>query len=252
MEELIVSPWLLAVAFGCIATVYGSVGLGGGSSYTALLAIFGLGHRLIPSVSLSLNVVVTVIGAINFARHGHVRLRIVAPLLVASLPLAYLGGSLQLPSTVFYAILLGSLVVVAARIYLWERPTFDLDLGPKTRLVTLIGLGATLGLLAGIVGIGGGIYLVPILILLGLGSEKEAAAAGAIFIAANSASGLFAHLRREVPPVELMGPLLAAVVIGGFVGSQLGADRFSPKVVRRTLGLVILVAIVLLARRLLM
>ncbi|MFP4596891.1 MAG: sulfite exporter TauE/SafE family protein [Persicimonas sp.] len=249
MDELIISPYLLGVLFLVVSSLYSSVGLGGGSSYTALLAILGASHAVIPGVSLTLNAVVTLLGSINYIRQGHARFRLIAAFVVTSVPMAYLGGSLEIAPQLFYAILLATLVLVALRIYLVPDPKLDLDLGPRTKIIAALLIGAILGLIAGIVGIGGGIYLVPIIIILGLGDAKEAAATGAIFIFVNSLGGLAAHLQRgAVEPAEIW-PLVVAVVLGGFIGSHLGAARFEKETVRRVLGVVILFAIVLLTRR---
>ncbi|MFW6053289.1 MAG: TSUP family transporter, partial [Persicimonas sp.] len=169
MDELIISPYLLGVLFLVVSSLYSSVGLGGGSSYTALLAILGASHAVIPGVSLTLNAVVTLLGSINYIRQGHARFRLIAAFVVTSVPMAYLGGSLEIAPQLFYAILLATLVLVALRIYLVPDPKLDLDLGPRTKIIAALLIGAILGLIAGIVGIGGGIYLVPIIIILGLG-----------------------------------------------------------------------------------
>jgi len=250
MQELIISPYLLAAMFAVVSGVYSAVGLGGGSSYTALLAIVGAGYRVIPSVSLNLNILVTLVGSVNFARQGHFRGRLVIPLLLASMPMAYLGGMLEVSEQLFYGLLLVTLVGVAARIYLWEEPTLELELSSATQFVVAVALGAAIGLLSGMVGIGGGIYLIPIIVLLGLGDQKEAATAGAIFTGLNSVSGLTAHLQRHVPDPTVMAPLAAAVLVGSLIGSHLGSSTLSAKTVRKTMGVVILVAIALLIRRL--
>jgi len=173
----------------------------------------------------------------------------VAPFLITSIPASYLGGTLELQRDVFYWILLASLVFVAIRIYLFRQPTFELRLGPGATLTLSLVAGAVLGLLSGIVGIGGGIYLVPLIILLGLGTEKEAAACGSIFICVNSLAGLLARVR--VHPVALadLAPLAAAALLGGIVGSQLGASILAPRTMQKILGGIVIVAIVLLARR---
>jgi hypothetical protein len=241
---------LLAGIFTIVAGVYASVGLGGGTSYTALLAIFGASYRVIPGISLSLNLVVTLIGSINFARQGHLRKEVIVPVLVASLPMSYLGGSLEVSARLFYWILLVTLLGVAARIYLWNGPSLQLDWSPTVERIVALVVGAAIGLVGGLVGIGGGIYLIPALLLLGIADEKEAAAAGAVFTGLNSLTALLAHLQRQIPDLRMMAPLLAAVLVGGFVGSHLGSARFSAKTVRRALGVVILVAIGLLIHRL--
>jgi len=173
---------LLAAVFFCIAYCSGSVGLGGGSSYTALLAVSGAAPLAIPLVSLSLNLVVTSAGSYQFIRHRHASWKLVTPFLVTSMPMAYLGGSLQLPKTLFYAILFASLAVVVIRIFCYKRASFSWELKSWQKLCISLAFGALFGFIAGVVGIGGGIYLVPLIILFGLGTEKQAAASGAIFI----------------------------------------------------------------------
>ncbi|GMQ82149.1 MAG: sulfite exporter TauE/SafE family protein [Rhodothermia bacterium] len=247
-----VSIWAAALLFLGIAFMYSSVGLGGGSSYTALLTIFGVSYIVIPTVSLSLNLIVTLAGSINFIRRKHARFGLIWPFLVTSIPAAYLGGSLHLSQTIFGWLLFISLIFVAARIYLVEDLKLGFELSDLTKSVLPFGLGGLLGFLAGAVGIGGGIYLVPLIILFGLGKEKEAAATGAIFIWINSLFGIIARVQvHEITYSDYL-PLIGAVAIGGFFGSYLGASRISPKVIQRILGIVILVALVLLVRKLLL
>ncbi|SVC32646.1 uncharacterized protein METZ01_LOCUS285500, partial [marine metagenome] len=174
-----------------VAFIYSSVGLGGGSSYTALMAIFGINYLIIPTASLSLNLIVTSIGMVNFWRNGHGRLGLIAPFLVTSIPMAYLAGSLNLPKGIFQLILLFTLILVVVRIYVLREFQFSFYLSGTKKWIFMVGLGAILGFVAGSVGIGGGIYLVPLIVMFGLGSEKEAAAAGTIFIWVNSLVGVF-------------------------------------------------------------
>lgn len=249
MEELLISPYALGVVFLVVSLVYSSVGLGGGSTYTALLAILGVSHRVIPTVSLTLNTVVTLLASVNYIRHGHAQMRMIAPFVVTSIPMAYVGGWLELSARFFYALLLITLVLVAARIYLWPQPRLQIELSGAAKLAVSLILGALLGFVAGAVGIGGGIYLVPLIIIFGLGDEKQAAATGAVFILLNSVSGLGARLQHHVPAPADIAPLVGAVVLGALVGSQMGAAVFQKKTVRRLLGLVILVAIALLIHR---
>lgn len=250
MTEFISSPVFLAAVFFLIAFIYSSVGLGGGSSYTALMAIMGFNALTIPIVTLTLNLVVTTVGSFNFIRNRHGRIKLIVPFLVTSIPMAYLGGALQIDSEVFFYVLLVSLVFVSARIYLWRSISLQLQLGSGQQLAISLFAGSLLGLVAGIAGIGGGIYLVPLILVLGLGSEKEAAACGSIFIWLNSASGLVS--RMQYNPVDLSEylPLIVAVFLGGMSGSFMGASRFSARTMDRILGLVILVAIVFLIQKL--
>lgn len=245
--EWVVAGLLLGVAFG-----YSSVGLGGGSTYTALLALAGLQFGVIPTISLTLNLLVSTIGSFNFLRHGHGRLRLIAPFVVASVPMSYVGGVLHPPPELFGWLLLASLVLVALRIYVWSPRGPRLAVaGRGANIGVALALGALLGFVAGVVGIGGGIYLVPMIIFLGLGGEKEAAAAGAVFVWANSAAGLAARVQHHPAVPTMVLPLAAAVLIGGALGSQVGATRFAPRTMQRVLGAIVVVAILSLGRRLL-
>jgi uncharacterized membrane protein YfcA len=249
VELLNNSHYIIALLFFIIAFTYSSVGLGGGSSYTALMAILGFNVLAIPMVSLFLNVLVTSVGSFNFIRKRHARFGLILPFLAGSIPMAYIGGALQLPRELFYWVLLVSLLFVAYRIYFWSNTAFRIQLSNRCKLVISLISGALLGLVAGIVGIGGGLYLVPLIIILGLGSEKEAAACAAIFVWLNSASGLISRLQYNAIDLSQYIPLFVAVLIGGTLGSLMGSTRFSPRQLERILGVVILVAIALLLRQ---
>lgn len=251
MTDLLIPITLLAFIFAVVAFFYASVGLGGGSSYTALLAVFGASTMTIPLVSLTLNILVTTFGSLVFLLHGHARLRLIVPFIISSIPMAYLGGMLHLPKRIFYVLLLVSLCVAAARIYLPDtsRPV---HLDQRRKILLAIGSGAILGLIAGITGIGGGIYLVPLIILLGLGNAKEAAACGAFFIWVNSVSGLLARIQyNEVDLVPYL-PLVIAVVLGGMAGTLMGAGRFKVRTMQQILGSILIVAILLLGKKIVM
>lgn len=132
MEAFFSSTYpLLAALFCVVAFFYSSVGLGGGSSYTALMAIFGMSEMAIPMISLALNLVVSSVGSFNFIRHRHAKIRIFLPFFLSSIPMAYLGGSLKLPKEGFLWILFVSLILVAARIYLWRDMAWRLEAGPR-------------------------------------------------------------------------------------------------------------------------
>ena len=250
--EIITSPEFLAVLFFVVAFAYSSVGLGGGSSYTALMAVFGMSTLVIPMVSLTLNLFVTSIGSINFIRNRHARINLILPFLISSIPMAYLGGSLKLPKELFYWLLFTSLVFVAVRIYFWRTTTIKLNIDKKGKMIISLIAGSILGLIAGIVGIGGGIYLVPLIIILGLGTQKEAAACGTIFIWLNSLSGLTSRLQYNSIDMTAYIPLIAAVIAGGALGSYMGSFKFSPKTMERVLGGVIIAAIIFLGKKIVM
>lgn len=233
----------LAVIFLFVAMLYSSVGLGGGSTYTAVMAIAGVNFVLIPGISLALNLVVTMIGMINFGRQGHIKPKIIFPFLLTSMPMAYFGGMLSLSRELFFWLLLITLIFVALRIYVVGKLEIEINLKSGQRLALSMFLGAVLGFVAGTVGIGGGIYLVPLLILFSLATEKEAAAAGAVFIWLNSLVGFIARVQRGAFDESGMIPLILAVILGGYVGSYFGSFKFQPGIIQKTLGVAIIIAI---------
>ncbi|MBT5956542.1 MAG: sulfite exporter TauE/SafE family protein, partial [Candidatus Marinimicrobia bacterium] len=164
--------YLLPILFFFVALIYSSVGLGGGSSYTALMTIFGINYIIIPTASLSLNLIVTSISMVNFWRNGYGRIALITPFLITSIPMTYLAGSLNLPKGIFQLILLFTLILVVVRIYVLRELQYLFYLSGKQKWMFMLALGAILGFVAGSVGIGGGIYLVPLIVMFGLGSEK--------------------------------------------------------------------------------
>lgn len=251
MQGLATSSYFLAVLFFMVAFVYSSVGLGGGSSYTALMAIVGVSYLLIPTISLTLNLFVTSVASFNFIRKKHARPILMLPFFVGSIPFSYLGGSLKLPREIFYWILLISLVFIALRIYVWENTALTIHIGHTQKIILSFIAGCAIGFIAGTVGIGGGIYLVPLIIILGLGSPKEAAACGAVFIWVNSLSGLIARFQHRVIDLKALFPLIAVVIIGGYLGSFIGSSKLSGKAMEKWLGGIIILAILFLARKIL-
>ncbi len=252
MTELFITPWLITAIFLMVAIAYSSIGLGGGSTYTALLVISGFFSDSIPLISLSLNLLVTSIGSYYFIRQGHLRYSLILPFLLTSLPMAWVGGMLQVSPVIFQALLLISLLFVVFRIYFMQDTAFHLQISQQQKLLISLIAGGLLGLLAGIVGIGGGIYLVPLILILGLGSIKEAAACGAIFVWLNSLVGLVSRLQYNYVDLSIYYPLLAAVIIGGIFGSKLGSSGLPVKRMEKLLGLIVVVAAGLLTRNLIM
>ena len=243
------SLFLLAAIFLCIAYFSASVGLGGGSCYTALLAVSTAIPLAIPLISLTLNLVVTSAGSYQFIRHRHASWKLITPFLVSSMPMAYLGGSLQLPKPLFYGILFTSLTVVVVRIFFYKKTSFNWKLTGWKRLIISLISGALLGFIAGVVGIGGGIYLVPLIIIFNLGTEKQAAASGSIFIWLNSITGLTARLQHNSVNIQDYLPLVIAVAIGGVAGASMGATKLKPQTMQKILGCIIIVALCLLVQK---
>jgi len=240
--------YLLPLLFFFVALIYSSIGLGGGSSYIALMTIVGISYQTIPATSLILNLVVTFIGMISFWYSGHGRFDLVVPLLIISIPMAYFGGLLTFSENIFQIILLTTLIIVAIRIYIFQHLRIRFKVSGTKKFIFIIVIGSVLGFIAGSVGIGGGIYLVPLIIMFGLGSEKEAAATGATFIWFNSLAGVIARLQSGTIDTDFILPLTGAVMMGGFTGSYLGAVRYNAKTIQNVMGFVVIIAIVVLSR----
>ena len=245
------TEFILPILFFFVALIYSSVGLGGGSSYTALMAIFGVSYQVIPTTSLTMNLVVTFIGMIHFWKNGHGRLNLILPFLATSIPMTFIAGSLDVPETFFKLFLLATLILVAIRIYILNDLKLSIQLTGIQKWIFCLSLGGTLGFIAGAVGIGGGIYLVPLIIMVGLGTEKEAAASGAMFIWVNSLVGVITRANLGTFEIDFILPLAGAVLVGGFVGSYMGAIKFEPKTIQKIMGGVIIIAILFLIKGLL-
>ena len=241
----------LPIIFFVVAFIYSTVGLGGASSYTAIMAIIGINHQIIPTTSLALNITVTFFAMINFWRNGYGGLKLVGPFLITSIPMAYFAGLMDLNEDIFQYILLLTLVFVAIRIYFADSLSFSLQLSSSEKWIFTIVLGSTLGFIAGAIGMGGGIYLVPLIIMFGLGSEKEAAAAGTIFIFLNSLVGFVARFQSGTFNLDFTLPLIGVVAIGGFLGSYFGSVKYDPKTIQKVMGIIIIIAIILLAQKIL-
>lgn len=249
METLIPEIWWLAAATFVVAVAYSSVGLGGGTSYTALMTIAGISTLAIPMVSLTLNTLVTSIGSINFWRHGYGRPRLLFPFLLTSFPFAYLGGATILSEWLFNWVLLLCLLAIAARIYCWGSVSLNFQLTRRQQFGVALVSGALLGFISGSIGIGGGVFLIPLIMMLGLGNAKEAAACGVLFTWLNSVSGLISRMQLNSVDLSAFWPLIIAAVSGGVIGSFLGTERFTSQQMERVLGAIVLVAITILLQR---
>ena len=240
---------ILAGVFAIIAFIYASVGFGGGSSYTALLLASGMDFVLVPVIALICNLVVVAGGVYHYWRGGAIDWRFSAPLLAGSVPAAFLGGLLQVEREPFLLVLSVSLAVAGALLVLDRQWPGTADGRQPGRAGVKLLLGAALGGLAGVTGIGGGIYLAPILHIFRMASARTVAATASLFILANSAAGLGGQLTKfaslELPALNpAIWVLPIAVLIGGQLGSRLGARRLPASPIRRLTGLVILAAVV--------
>lgn len=242
----------LAGAFALTALAYAMVGFGGGSTYTALLVLADADFRILPAISLACNVTVVGGSVIQYARARLIPWRRLWPLIACSVPAAWLGGMLEIPERLFVTLL--GLALLASAIALMIRKPAATSRPPRLMRGLTPALGGGIGLLAGLVGIGGGIFLAPLLHLLRWDGAKAIAASAATFILANSLAGLAGQAQRLVATdnlADLMAywPLLPAVLIGGQVGAWIGRTHTSDTwLVRLTAALVFAVAARLLWR----
>ncbi|RIK83042.1 MAG: hypothetical protein DCC67_06440, partial [Planctomycetota bacterium] len=230
--------WLVAGIL-VIAFLYSSVGHAGASGYIAVMTLGGLAPETIKPIALVLNILVAALGTYQFSRAGHFRWHAFWPFALLSIPLAFVGGYVNLPAAWFKKIVGAVLLVSAARFFYDPREAAATRL-PK--LPVAIGVGGALGLLAGLTGTGGGIFLTPLMIVMRWAPTKTASATSVVFILVNSASGLFGNLSatKSLPP--LSAALAVAAIAGGAAGSYLGSRRFSPVIIKRLLAVVLVIA----------
>jgi uncharacterized protein len=231
---------LLAALFLVAAALYSSVGHAGASAYLAAMAIVGLTADAMRPTALVLNLFVASIVVVRFSRAGHLPWRSLVPLVVGSVPAAFLGGTIDLPGEVYrplvaVALLAGAWRMATARA---ERDAAPLGVPPVPGIVA----GASIGLLAGLTGTGGGIFLTPLLVLAAWTGTRDAAGLSGAFILANSLAGLAGLLSGGLVVPDGLPLWIGAVVAGGLIGSWAGASRFSILNLRRALALVLVIA----------
>ena len=230
---------LLLLAIAAIAFLYSSVGHAGASGYIAVMTLFGLAPTVIRPTALLLNIFVAVIGSLQFAIAGHFRWRLFWPFAVLSVPAAYLGGNLQLPVTAL-RILIGIVLFFSALRLFFRRQDPASTRAPAP--AAAITLGAAIGLLSGLTGTGGGIFLTPILLFFKWARIREAAAVSVLFILLNSIAGLAGYFSASglVPSLGLI--LAAAAIVGGALGSYFGSRRFPAHRISLALAIVLIIA----------
>jgi uncharacterized protein len=231
---------LLAACIFLGAALYSSVGHAGASAYIALMALFGVPAAVMRPTALVLNIIVASFASARFIHAGLFRWRTVWPFLIGALPMAFLGGSIHLPGEV-YRPLVGVILWLSAARLLWPRELRVVREWQDPPLLLAIPAGAGIGLLAGLTGTGGGIFLSPLLLFLGWSEPRRAAGAAAVFILLNSIAGLLGNL-GSVDQLPAQLPLFAvAALLGALIGTTL-AIRLPVKQLLRALGLVLIVA----------
>lgn len=225
------------------AFVYASVGHGGASAYIAAMALAGIAPQEMRPIALTLNVLVSAIATYKFWRAGHFRWRLFWPFALVSIPLAYVGGAITLPGHA-YKILVGVVLLYAAW-QLWRSGRVGEEMRElrEPPLAWAMAIGAAMGLLAGLTGVGGGIFLSPLLLILGWAGTKQTSAVAAPFILVNSLAGLAAILIAESAALPgYVWALAPAVIVGGWLGAEYGARRFANPLIRRVLAVVLAAA----------
>tara|TARA_B100001123_G_C15141151_1_gene959545 strand:- start:64 stop:816 length:753 start_codon:yes stop_codon:yes gene_type:complete len=238
---------LLAILFFVTAILYSSVGFGGGSTYLALLLIWEVPYFILPVIALSCNIIVVSGSCINYIKAGNLNLKLLIPYLIGSIPLAFIGGSLPIEKK-FFEILLFLVLSIAGFLLLINFKSYD-DKQESYRTIPIpvsIIIGGILGFISGAVGIGGGIFLSPILFLIRSGKPKHIVTAASIFILINSISGIVGQLSKNVVSTEILNYwyLVLAVFVGGQLGNFLTLKIFPTRILAMiTAILVIFVAV---------
>ena len=238
---------LLAILFLFAAILYSSVGFGGGSTYLALLLIWDIPYYIFPIIALFCNIIVVTGNSINYVRAGNHNFKLLIPFLIGSIPLAFIGGTLIIKKEIF-EILLFLVLSIAGLLLLINNKSYEDKniIIKKLHLFVSILIGSILGLISGIIGIGGGIFLSPILFLLKADKPKNIVTTASLFILINSISGVFGQLTKEniLNEIILYWPLFLTVLIGGLFGNYLNLKIFSSRILALiTSLLVIFVAI---------
>ena len=238
---------ILSILFFVTAILYASVGFGGGSTYLALLLISGVPYFIFPVIALSCNIIVVSGNCFNYIRAGNLNPRLLIPYLIGSIPLAFIGGSLPIEKWLFEILLFLVLAVAGTLLLLNFRSYDDKESSYRKIPVTIsILIGGILGFISGVVGIGGGIFLSPILFLIKAGRPKHIVTTASLFILINSLLGIIGQLTKNVVISEIPNYwfLLLAVLIGGQVGNFLNLKIFPTRILALiTSGLVLFVAI---------
>lgn len=238
---------VLAILFFITSILYSSVGFGGGSTYLALLLVWNIPYYIFPLIALSCNIIVVSGNCFNYVRAGNLKFKLLAPYLIGSIPAAYIGGSLPIEKELFEILLL-LVLTTAGSLLLLNFKSYDdrIETYRNISIFISIIIGALLGFVSGVVGIGGGIFLSPILFLMKVARPKHIVTAASLFILINSIFGLIGQFTKNIKLIEIMDYwyLLLVVLIGGQVGNFLNLKIFSARILALvTAFLVIFVAL---------
>ena len=224
---------ILSIFFFITAILYSSVGFGGGSTYLALLLIWDIPYYIFPVIALLCNIIVVTSNSFTYIQAGNHNFKLLMPFLLGSIPLAFIGGSLLIKKEIF-EILLFLVLTIAGLLLLKNNKSYqekNLKIKKLNQFVSFL-IGSILGLVSGIVGIGGGIFLSPILFLLKADKPKIIATTASLFILINSISGILGQLTKKIVLNEIVNywPLFLAVLFGGLIGNYLNLKYFSNRI----------------------
>ena len=239
--EIFLSNWNIILSFLAIAILYASVGFGGGSSYLAILALTSLAYTEIRATALICNIVVVTNSYILYHQKGYYNYRKVLPLVLISIPMAFIGGYIHIEETLFF-ILLGVTLFIASIAMLTNKQDTQKDAIQKKNIATNLSIGGIIGFVSGLVGIGGGIFLAPLLHLTKWDQSKKIAATASLFILVNSIAGLsgqFSNPRLSLN-LSLVSVLACTTFIGGQIGTRLSMKFINPISLKRATGILIL------------
>lgn len=239
--DIITTHWEIIVSFFAIAILYASVGFGGGSSYLAILALTSLAFTEIRATALICNIVVVSNSTILYYKNGFYNFKKVMPLVIASIPLAFLGGYLRIEERIFF-LLLGCSLLAAAILMLVRKKSITPENIKQSSFLKSFGFGGSIGFISGLVGIGGGIFLAPLLHLAKWDNSKKIAATASLFILVNSIAGLGGQLFNPSFTIAPTLTILLAVstFIGGQIGTRIGIKLISPENLKKATAVLIL------------
>ena len=220
-----------------MAVLYSSVGHGGASGYLALMAIFSFSPEFMRPSALVLNIFVSSISLFSYYKNGHFRLKLLLPFIITSVPFAFLGGLITVNPKA-YKIILGIFLIIAIARMIYRPKNHAEEVNPINKIIALA-IGIFLGFFSGLIGIGGGIILSPIIVLLKWGTMKEIAAVSAAFILVNSIAGLTGQFSQGIQLAPEIGYMLAAAITGGLIGSYLGSYKITDKTLKYALSVVL-------------
>ena len=245
---------ILTIFFFITAILYSSVGFGGGSTYLAIMLIWGVPFYIFPIIALFCNIIVVSGNSINFIRSGNLNIKLLIPYLIGSIPFAFIGGSIPIEKE-FFEILLFITLIIAGFFLLMESKSFnqnEIKINNIPKIFSVI-IGSIIGFISGLIGIGGGIFLSPLLFLIKAGYPKHITSTASLFILINSIFGIAGQITKNISLSEFLNywPLFVAVLIGGQIGSNLNIKFLSNRILAVTTSLLVIFVAVRMGFRIL-